>query len=215
MYVHRTFISGEIYHLCNKSISNYRIFRNEHNIIRFLTAVHYYNSQNLDSIPPLSKALRRPIVLDSILQRNSQNPVCILAYCIMPDHYHLLIKVGDTVPLFKYINIVQDSYTRYYNKANNRKGPLWQSRFRSVYIPDQHTLLHVHRYIHLNPTTAGIVRTPEEYAWSSYRSFIYDPSVLSNTKEITISSIRSYQRFVEDNLDYQRKLKRIKKLLLE
>jgi len=133
----------------------------------------------------------------------------------MPDHYHLLIKANHEKLISKYINDLQNSYTRYYNKMNNRKGPLWQSRFRATYIEDDFTLLHVHRYIHLNPTTAGLVIKPEEWRWSSYRDYISDDNVLKTNREVSIKSIPQYKKFVDNQIDYQKTIKGIRRKLLE
>lgn len=209
----RIFPQGDIFHLCNKSIANYQIFRQEKYITRFLTAINYYNNTNIKM--SLSKALRKPIDMQNVMIRNSYQIFHILAYCIMPDHYHLLVKVNCDYLLSKYMSDLENSYTRYYNKTNERKGPLWQSRFRAVFIEDSNTLLHVQRYIHLNPTTAGITEKPEDYKWSSYASYISNPKTLQDAKEISTTSIHKYQQFVEDQINYQKTIKGIRHKLLE
>lgn len=209
----RIFPKGDMFHLCNKSISNYHIFRKEKWIVRFLTAVNYYNNIKVEM--SLSKALRKPLHLQNIMMRNPQQIIYVLAYCIMPDHYHLLVKVNSDYLLSKYISDLENSYTRYYNKINERKGPLWQSRFRAVHIEDADTLLHVHRYIHLNATTAGLTKKPEDYRWSSCHSYFFDTQTLLNCKEIPVTSIQTYRQFVENQIDYQKTIKGIRRKLLE
>ena len=209
----RSFPQGEIFHLCNKSISNYSIFRNENWIDRFLTAIHHYNDINIQVC--LSKALRKPIVQQNLLVRKPNQILYVLAYCIMRDHYHLLVKVHKDYSLSRCISNIENSYTRYYNKLNRGKGPLWQSRFRASSIKDNETLLHVHRYIHLNPVTAGYVNKPEEWKWSSYITFISNSEALLNTKEISIKSVHTYKRFIEDQINYQKTIKGIQRKLLE
>ena len=209
----RVFSTGEIFHICNKSIANYLIFRNEKLLKRFFITINYYNNNQLKI--SLSRALREKLYLNAILSRRPENIVHIIAYCIMPDHYHLLLKINDEETFSKYINNLESSYTRYYNKLNARKGPLWQSRFKAVRIPDNETLLHVHRYIHLNPTTAGIVNRPENWKWSSYYSYINDNEVLTNNKEVSIQSIKQYKKFVENQINYQRTIKGIRRKLLD
>ena len=139
----------------------------------------------------------------------------LLAYCIMPDHYHLLVKIQSESMFSKYMSNLENSYSRYYNLLNNRRGPLWQSRFRAVLIKDDETLLHVHRYIHLNPTTAGLVERPEDWPWSSYSYFVTDIDAFSVHKEISMSSVSMYKKFVEDQINYQRTIKGIRRKLLE
>jgi putative transposase len=209
----RIFPQPSIFHICNKSISNYQIFRSEKSIIRFIITVNYYN--NREVVLSLSKALREPLNLPYIMENNSNRIFSLLGYCVMPDHYHLLIKMTSDYSLSKYINALEGSYSHYFNKQNKRKGPLWQSRFRSISIQDNATLLHVHRYIHLNPTTAGLVNKPEDWKWSSYNFFISDQYGLETHKEISINNINTYKKFVEDQLNYQKTIKGIRRSLLE
>lgn len=209
----RIFDRDAIYHICNKSISNYHIFRTDTLSSRFLLTLNYYNLNTKKLC--LSKALKKPFSMPHILTRRKENICSVISFCIMPDHYHVLIKARDETFISKYINDVQNSFTRYYNKMNERKGPLWQSRFRAVHIKDNFTLLHVHRYIHLNPTTAGLVTRPETWGWSSYRDYISDINVLKTNHEISIGSMEQYKKFVEDQIDYQKTIKGIRRKLLE
>lgn len=175
-------------------------------------AANYYNSTAVQR--PLSKA-KSTYIESSLLERNLSQIVSILAYCIMPDHYHLLVKLNTEYPLSKYVGNFENSFTKYFNKLHWRKGPLWQNRFRSVLISDNNTLLHVHRYIHLNPTTANLVTHPEDWELSSYKEYITNPKALTVNTEISIQSIEKYKEFVANQIDYQRNLKRLKKELLE
>ncbi|MBI5127218.1 transposase [Candidatus Roizmanbacteria bacterium] len=213
MFKKRTFKEGYFYHICNKSIANYGIFTNDSNKERFLTCLDYYNSTNYDT--SLSVFLRKNVFSPILLREDKNQVVKILAYCIMDDHYHLLIKTLLNNRLSKYINDVENSYTRFFNTKLERKGPLWQSNFRIIHIKTSEQLLHVSRYTHLNPVTKYLVDRPEDWVYSSYK-FYLNKQVLNNyLKEISINNPTSYKKFVEDNIDYQRKLKLIKKLILE
>ena len=209
----RFFPKGEIFHICNKSISNYQIFRKEDWISRFLTTINYYNCMQVDKC--LSKAMREPLDLPNIMKNNNGRIFSLLAYCIMPDHYHLLVKLQSEYSFSKYMNNIENSYSRYFNTLNKRKGPLWQSQFKAAVIEDNETLLHVHRYIHLNPVTSDFVKKPEEWKWSSYNYFISEKLGLAEHKEISINSIDTYKQFVEDQINYQKTIKGIRRRLLE
>jgi putative transposase len=211
--INRLFPNGEIFHICNKSISNYEIFRNEKFFDRFLIAINYYNNTQLKF--SLSRALREKLYLSNIIFRKSKNIVYIVAFCIMPDHYHLLVKINNEELFSKYISNIENSYTRYFNKLCGRKGPLWQSRFQAASITNNEILLHVHRYIHLNPTTAGLVENPRDWKWSSYNSYISDKKILAINSEVSIKSINKYKDFVENQIHYQRLIKNIRKKLLD
>lgn len=217
MNTRRVFEQGKIFHLCNKSIANYGIFKDESNSLRFLKTLYYYNKKERQI--KISRYLKNNKYITyefNLLNLQETNLVKIIAYCIMPDHYHLLIKVLIDNTLSKYISDVENSFTRYFNIKFKRKGPLWQSRFRSVEINTDEQLLHVSRYIHLNPTTSKLVSKPEEWKLSSYKQYINNEKILKEIMtEITISNPVKYKRFCENNIDYQRKLKRIKNLFLD
>lgn len=209
------FILGGIFHVFNKSIANYGIFKDIKNADRFIKALDYYN--NITNIKSFSRAIKdKEYTYKNLMYPKEKSLIKFLGYCIMPDHYHLLIKILKENIFSKYINDIENSFTRYFNIKFNRKGPLWQSDFKAVRIKNNEQLLHVSRYIHLNPTTDYLVDKPEDWRFSSYKDFIFDKIILKNIiNEVSISSTFEYQKFSENQIDYQRKLKFIKKLILE
>lgn len=212
MQQHRIFKEG-YFHIFNKSISNYRIFSKEYLKNRLLMCFNYYNQDKIKYC--LSLYLRKhKVPLDILLLKNNAL-VQFIGYCIMPDHYHLLLKILRNKLLSHFISNVENSYSRYFNILNNRKGPLWQNRFKSVQIKSNEQLLHVLRYVHLNPTTSSLVNKPEDWPHSSYKQYINNPKLLLNTKEISINNISSFVSFHENQIDYQRILKINRKLYLE
>lgn len=205
---------GDIIHIFNKSIANYGIFNSLDNVNRFIQILDYYN--NLDVKVNLASYLKNNSDYFPQLLNNKEKPlVKFLAYCIMPDHYHLLVKILKENYLSKYINNIENSYTRFFNIKFKRKGPLWQSRFKMVKIKSNEQLLHVSRYIHLNPTTSNLVQKPEEWNFSSYKYYLNEKILNKYLVEISIKSVFDYKKFCEDNIDYQRKLKLIKKLIFD
>lgn len=208
------YVVGGIYHICNKSIANFSIFGSSRNSQRFLETVDYYNKHNVWT--SFSIALKqKKYEYSNIIFPKKDALIKILSYCIMPDHYHILFKVQDEYPISKYISDIENSYSRYFNLKFHRKGPLWQSRYRCVLIKSDEQLLHVSRYIHLNPTTNGLVDFSEKWEYSSYKDIISNQSVLDNLGEFSIKDRNKYKKFVEDNADHQKSLKRIKKALLD
>lgn len=205
----------EIYHLCNKSIANFGIFKEDIDAQRFIETLDYYCNQQVWT--SFSQTLKYgKYVYENLLIPRNYRRLKYLSYCIMPDHYHLLVKITTDYPVPKYINDVENSFTRYFNLKHNRKGPLWQSSFRRVRIISNEQLLHVSRYIHLNPVTAKLVEDPDEWKFSSFKFICMNGSLLENDlTEISIRSARSYRVFVDNNKDYQRRLKDIKRQILE
>lgn len=210
------FIEGEIYHVCNKSISHFNIFHDSYLAERFLVVAEYYNSTKYEMAYSQLEKYKRSFTPTGLLSQGGTPIVRFLAYCIMPDHYHLLIKplINDNKTVYLYIAKIENSFSRYFNLNKHRKGPLWQSRFRSIHIKSNEQLLHVTRYIHLNPVTDTLVDAPENWPHSSYNSYM-DQKTMSHLKEISIASASAYRHFVENNIDYQKTLKQIKSRLLE
>ena len=208
------FKSGTFWHLCNKSIANYGIFKDPNNSQTFIETLDYYNSIDYKNRFSVAKE-NKSYVYNNLLIPKKNSIIKVLTYNIMPDHYHLVIKVMQNDMVSKYINDIENSYSHFFNNKFNRKGPLWQTHFQSVLIKTNEQLLHVIRYVNLNPVTAGLVDKPEDWPFSSFRDITSDPKFLRDLTEISIRNPRSFQKFVEDNIDYQKKLKSIKKLLLE
>ena len=208
-------VPNQIYHVCNKSISNFRIFKYKENVERFLYSLDYYNQNRFNKRFSYYLKTNKYLYKNILINLNPSFNVKVIAYCIMPDHYHLLIKTQNSL-FTNFISKVENSYSRYFNIKYHRNGPLWQSRYRIVRIKNDEHLLHVTRYIHLNPTSSNLVSKPEDWKFSSYRDYILNTNLLKNVlSEITIRTPDQYKIFVENQIDYQRKFRKIKKLLLE
>lgn len=204
------FSLGEIYHICNKSISSYSIFRKEEGPQRFLSSIAYYNKDHKHAYSTYLRKYKQ-FEYENIMSI-SDAYFNVLSYCIMPDHYHLLLAASHSADISRFIGNVENSYTRFYNMRNNRKGPLWQSEFRCSHITTNEQLLHVSRYIHLNPVTDNLVQDPRSWTYSSYTLYLQQ-EILNSLKQISIRTPQSYEKFVLNNKDYQRRLKSIRNQL--
>jgi putative transposase len=100
----------------------------------------------------------------------------IHVYCLMNNHYHLMVETprGNLSQIMKHIN---SSYTTYYNVKRKRVGHLLQGRYKAIIVDADEYAKELSRYIHLNPVRVGIVEKPEEYRWSSCRSYTGDTAV--------------------------------------
>lgn len=209
------FRKGEIFHVFNKSIANFGIFKDFDNGQRFIQALGYYN--NSDTKINLAKFITQdPNFSPDLLLLENNHLVKFIAFCIMPDHYHLLLKILCDKVMSKYIGDVENSFSRYFNIRYKRKGPIWQSRFKAVKIKNNEQLLHVSRYVHINPTTNNLVKNPEDWNFSSYRLLISNPQYLKKLiTEYSINKISLYKKFIQDRIDYQKTLRTIKKQIIE
>lgn len=143
--------------------------------------------------------------------------VKVIAYCLMPNHFHLLLQQIEENGIQTFMGYIQNSYTKYFNIKNKRTGPLFQGRFKAKHIEDTNTLLHVSRYIHLNPIVGSITKDLTTYPWSSYsdftstqRKFISPEIILEQFK-----SKEAYKKFTLNHVDYAKKIESIKHLVLE
>ncbi|WP_409228738.1 transposase [Gudongella sp. SC589] len=124
--------------------------------------------------------------------------ITCVGYCIMDNHLHLAL-VGEIEELRSFMKKVNISYAMYYNRKHNRIGPVFQDRFKSENIFNESHLMGVIRYIHNNPVNAGMVKTPEEYKWSSMNEYITKELFLIGveTKENVLGGFNSKDGFME------------------
>lgn len=128
----------------------------------------------------------------------------IHAYCLMSNHYHLLLETpeGNLSHIMRHIN---GAYTTYFNVKRKRAGHLFQGRFKAILVEADEYAAELSRYIHLNPVSAGIVAKPEEYEWSSYRYYIGQaetPAWLRTTFVLAyfggMSGVENYREFINE-----------------
>ena len=107
-------------------------------------------------------------LLDVVAQAMDRFDACVLAYCLMDNHYHFVIQTrrANLSQLMRQIN---GSYTQFYNRRHRKVGHLFQGRFKGILVDENAYLLEVCRYVDLNPVRARVVRDPGKWAWSSYR----------------------------------------------
>ena len=127
------FAHGEIYHLYNRGVDGKPIFASPENYLYLLRKV---------------RALR------------DEQSVAVLAYCLMPNHYHFVLRQEGEVPLSSFAQRLFQTYTQAYNRQQGRRGPLFEGRFRHVHVDGDAYAIHLCRYVHLNPVAAGLVARP-------------------------------------------------------
>jgi len=211
-----------VYHICNKSISDFVIFNNDYEFSRMLLAIRYYQSGK--HIASLARFLRPTGTKEYHYSDKIPIPigkekfVNIIAYCLMSTHLHLILEELIENGLSMFTSNILNSYTRYFNAKHNRKGPLWEGRSKRILVKSDEQLLYLTSYIHLNPVTAHLVNKPEDWPYSSYKEYISNikhGERTCNYAHILKVDHTVYKKFVEDGISYQRELARIKNLTLE
>ena len=114
-----------------------------------------------------------------IIRKKDGSNFEILAYCIMNNHAHFLIYCEEIENLSKYMQKLNTSYSRFYNKINKRVGYVFRDRYLSQSIMDEKQLYNCLNYIHNNPVKAGIVKNASEYKYSSYYEFINKKTIIT------------------------------------
>jgi putative transposase len=138
----------------------------------------------------------------------------------MPNHFHFLLKQLKDNGISKFLGNLQNSYTRYFNIKRERDGSLFLDQFKAVLVRTDEQLVHVSRYIHLNPYTSYVVKEQDDlfkYTWSSLSEYLENKPEICELDTITsfFKSYKAYQNFIEDQADYQKQLYKIKHLVLE
>jgi len=172
----RLFAPGILYHV---------IVRGNQRQKTFLSAVDYQTYQ------------------DKLTQYRRKYDVTIYAYCLMPNHVHLLLECSKT-PLGKFMQGLQQTYTQYYNRKYKKVGHLFQGRYKAILCQKDAYLLELVRYIHLNPVRSKLARTSQDYRYSgdpAYRSgkatAIVDPRAVLKM----IGGTSGYRKFINDGQD--------------
>jgi len=136
----------------------------------------------------------------------------------MPNHFHFLLQQVRDGGITEFISKLSNSHAKYINTKYKRDGHLLQGTFKAVYIETNEQLLHLSRYIHLNPVVGYLVENIADYQWSSYHEYMENQVLVTCEKEIVLSQFNSkaeYDRFVSDQVDYGKRLENIKHLALD
>lgn len=214
-------VTGEYYHIFNRGVAKLPTFLSEHDYQQAMLGLNYYRFIK----PPIKLSRYKRLSLQNKaeclakMNRTGDKLVDIIGFVLMPNHFHFLLKQTADNGIARYISLFTNSYTRYFNTRQNRPGPLFQGVFKAVHIESNAQLLHLSRYIHLNPYVSKIVKIPEllTYPWSSLPVYlsgadnVIEPSIILS--QFKISS--GYRDFILGHADYARELEFIKHQLID
>ena len=204
----KLFAPNTHYHIYNRGVEKRTIFEDGQDYRFFLYLLKYYLSplnqtnRNIPTNIPAYSVLRpRPL-------NNLEKEIDLLAYCLMPNHFHLLIKQKSQKGMSKLMKSIGTTYVMYFNKRYNRVGHLFQGIYKAAIIDTDSYLLHLSRYIHLNPVELTRMN-PVDYSYSSYKNYLgtkksdwVKPNFILNffNKDKMIPYLKtypSYEKFVE------------------
>lgn len=205
------FVNDEYYHVFNRGVAHMPIFNSAWNYQRFLKSFIYYQID--DKKPKFSRFDPRKLTLNT-----EKKIVEVVCYCFMPNHFHFLLRQIRDNGITEFVGKLSNSYTKYFNVKNKRDGPLLQGEFKAVRIETNEQLIHVSRYIHLNPLVGYMTNNLDSYPWSSYGEYIAHQRNPVCQKDVVLDQFKSsedYASFVKDQESYAKELDNIKHLLFE
>ena len=129
----------------------------------------------------------------------------IHSFCLMPNHFHLLIEQSTDIPISRFILQLCTSFSMYFNKKYKRVGHVFQDRFKSVLVDSDPQLMWNCTYIHMNPVTSNLVNNPEEYEWSSYKDFSEDRNLPITSRDLIPELFENKEKFIKETLAFVKK----------
>ncbi|MBI2449950.1 MAG: transposase [Candidatus Nealsonbacteria bacterium] len=222
-------INGEIYHIVIRAIEGMKLFRNEKDYYRMIHSLFVFNNNNAAISTYRRQGNEIPNRARSVLALFTKRKLLVevLAFCLMSNHIHLLVRQVSDGGISKLMRKIGAGYGGYYNKKYQRKGRLFDGRYRAIHIENDNQLKIVFVYIHTNPVAilipnwkeGGIIGKElnkviefiENYRWSSYPDCLGKKNFPSLTsREFLINEmdgIKEAQRFINDWLQAKRELR--------
>ncbi len=213
---------GEYYHIYNRGNNKQNIFLDIRDWSRFLFLILYFQSPT--SIHNISYHISHFIknrvfnISESVLQKILKDrTVELISFCLMPNHFHLIVQELKENGISKYMEKTQKAYAKYFNAKYKKNGHLFQGPYQIVHVKNNEQLLHLSAYIHHNAREIKEWKNKEEkYPWSSYQDYIEESRWEEFLKTSIIldqfSSPKEYKDFVETS---GTKLKPDEELLLD
>jgi len=185
------YVENGIYHIYNRGCNKDNIFFSDDNCI---------------------------YLLEKLEEEKDKYEIEVIAYCLMPNHYHLLLQQKSAKPISSYIQKIFNGYVQAINKEQDRSGTLFEGRSKSILIDKEEYLLHLIRYIHINPVVANIVKKSEQWEYSNYLEWIGERKGSLFSKEVfnnLFDSHKQYQNFVVDYVEDLKISKGLNKYLFD
>lgn len=196
----RFYKENGFYHVYNRGVEKRTIFQEIDDYKIFLYYLFIYLA-----LPSLIEK-KYPKLKNALRKGNFHSKLTLHCYILMPNHFHFLIHQTEKEFITQFMRRITNAYTAYFNKKYNRVGPLFQGVFKAIHIEKDEYLLHLSRYIHLNPSSF-YTNELKEYFWSSYRTYLRSQNssyvntdfILQNFSQTNPSL--SYKSFVESKED--------------
>ena len=190
-YRGEAFVQGQYYHIYNRGAGKAKVFFNDGNYQFLLRLVKEYYQKH---------------------------GATVIAYCLMPNHYHFLLRQDSGEPLSKFMQVLFNAYVQALNLQQGHTGTLFEGRFKHKCVDKWEYSMVLCRYIHRNPVKAGLVTKPEDWAYSNYREWIgvRDGALVDKVfVQDHFSSADEYVKFVNDVEDEEKSYEKISRYLFD
>jgi putative transposase len=215
-YAIKEFEADSMYHVYNRGVDKRIIFTDERDYSVFLSFLKFalLSDEQLTEQNVINDGLLTEANRFNIRREGLYGAVELVSYCLMPNHFHLLLYQHDVDGITRLMRSVATGYVMYFNKRHKRVGGLFQDVYKASRINTQGYWDHISRYIHLNPIDIG--EDYESYTYSSYRNYVGNAEADWLKPELVMhgfSSVKEYEKFVKDYIPYRKELKDIASML--
>lgn len=180
------FVNDEYYHIYNRGTDKREIFSRAGDFLRFLKSLKEFNT----STPAWKKEIIRG------LTSNDEPFVEIVAFCLNPNHYHLILKQKQEKGITEFMRKIGTGYTMYFNKKYDRSGVLFQGKFKAVHIDTDEYLLYVSAYVNCNCEVHGIDKA-EKYKWCSFNEYAKETPVVTSGQRVVLDQFENPEEYVK------------------
>lgn len=218
----KQYLENSYYHIYNRGVEKRNVFQDQQDYAVFLSYLkEYLLPKNQDQLAQKLSDLKLPYrekarILKLLRLNNFAGEITLIAYCLMTNHFHLLVKQKSRESIDKFMNSQGTRYGMYFNRKYQRVGPLYEGPYKAVLVQTEEQLLHLTRYIHQNPLKLKTASQghPLQAQPSSYPEYMgkrktawVDPSEILAFFSKTSPQL-SYEAFmgIEENLENIEKL---------
>lgn len=196
----KRYYENGFYHIYNRGTDKRDIFSDQDD---YHTLLHLLKTALLPKPKEGSTLQMASVKPDRFPRENFHSKIDLLAYCLMPNHFHFLLRQSEPTAMTRFMRSIWTSYAMYFNKKHQRSGSLFQGIFKATDIEEENYLLWVSRYIHRNPSDF------RSYPYSSYSDYLgkrnsdwlKTSTLLDYFSNSNLRKATNYQKFVDDDID--------------
>jgi putative transposase len=189
----KEYIENGYYHIYNRGVEKRNIFIDEQDYSVFLS----YLQRSLIKNDDKNKKINR----NGYTPKEISEDIDLVAYCLMPNHFHLLVRQNNERAITSLMKCIATSYSMYFNKKYHRVGGLFQGRYKAILIKSDQYLSYLSAYIHLNPVS--IKQDPINYNYSSCDYYLKGKKAewlkIDDILDYFNGDVSKYKKFLEEN----------------